>query len=171
MVHRFGGRPVLAAATALALVAITPFYDLLWRGPLLPFATGVALTPLVAVLVRELLDDRRLRPGAAVALVAALSGYLALHPAILVGAIVFVLPMLVQRWWGAGRQAVRELGVLVAVGVVAAAVSGVLVASVLSTGGNTEKLDRPPSRARPRPSASGWCSGTASTPSSSASRP
>ena len=73
MVHRFGGRPVLAAATALAVVAITPFYDLLWRGPLLPFATGVALTPLVAVLVRELLDDRRLRPGAVVALAAALA--------------------------------------------------------------------------------------------------
>jgi hypothetical protein len=143
MVHRFGGRPVLAAATALAVVAITPFYDLLWRGPLLPFATGVALTPLVAVLVRELLDDRRIRPGAAVALAAALAGYLALHPAILVGAILFVLPVLVQRWWGTGRQAAREFGVLVAVGVVAAAASGVLVAGVLSTGGNTEKLDRP----------------------------
>lgn len=142
MVHRFGGRPVLAAATALAIVAVTPFYDLLWRGPLLPFAVGVALTPLAAVLVRELLDDRRIRPGAAVALGVALAGYLALHPAILIGAIVFVLPMLVQRWWGAGRQAAREFGVLVAVGVAAAGVSAIEVAGALSTGGNTEKLDR-----------------------------
>jgi hypothetical protein len=142
MVHRFGGRPVLAAATALAIVAMTPFYDLLWRGPLLPFAVGVALTPLGAVLARELLDDRRIRPGAAVALGTALAGYLALHPAILIGAIVFALPMLVQRWWGAGTRAARELGVLVAVGVAAAAVSAIEVAGALSTGGNTEKLDR-----------------------------
>jgi hypothetical protein len=143
LVHRCGGRPVLAAATALAIVATTALYDLFWRGPLLPFATGVALTPIAAVLVRELLDDRRLRLGPAVALVGALAGYMCLHPAILIGAVVFVLPMLVQRWWGMGRRALRELGVLVAVGVVAGAVCGVEVAGALSTGGNTEKLDRP----------------------------
>ncbi len=145
MVHRFGGRPVLAAATALAVVAMTGVYDLLWRGPLLPFAVGVALTPLAAVLVREVLDARRPRAalGPAVVLVGALAGYMCLHPAILVGAVVFVLPMLAQRWWGRGRQAARELGVLAAAGVVAAAVCGIEVAGALSTGGNTEKLDRP----------------------------
>jgi hypothetical protein len=143
LVHRFGGRPVLAAAAALAVVAMTPLYDLLWRGPLLPFATGVALTPLAAVLVRELLDDRRLRLGAAVALAGALAGYMCLHPAILIGAVLFVLPMLAQRWWGTGGRALRELGLLVAVGVAAAVVCGIQVAGALSTGGNTEKLDRP----------------------------
>ena len=143
LVHRCGGRPVLAAATALAIVATTALYDLFWRGPLLPFATGVALTPIAAVLVRELLDDRRLRVGPAVALVGALAGYMCLHPAILIGAVVFVLPMLVQRWWGTGHRALRELAVLAAVGVAAAVVCGVQVAGALSTGGNTEKLDRP----------------------------
>jgi hypothetical protein len=148
MVHRFGGRPVLAAATALAAVAITPVYDLLWRGPLLPFATGVVLTPLAAVLVRDLLDARGLRSalGPAAVFIGGLAGYFCVHPAILVGAIVFVLPMLVQRWWGpwrsTARQAARELGVLVAAGLLAAAVCGVQVAGALSTGGNTEKLDR-----------------------------
>ena len=143
LVHRFGGRPVLAAATALAIVATTALYDLLWRGPLLPFATGVALTPVAAVLVRELLDDRRLRLGAAAALVAGVAGYMCLHPSILFGAIVFVLPMLVQRWWGAGRRAVREFGLLVGAGALAAALCAIEVAGALSTGGNTEKLDRP----------------------------
>ena len=76
LVHRFGGRPVLAAATALAIVATTALYDLFWRGPLLPFAAGVALTPIAAVLVRELLDDRRLRLGPAAALAGALAGYM-----------------------------------------------------------------------------------------------
>ncbi|MDT7552139.1 MAG: hypothetical protein QOI16_675 [Pseudonocardiales bacterium] len=144
MVHRFGGRAVLAGASALAVVAITPVYDLLWRGPLLPFATGVALTPLVAVLVRELLDAPGLRAaiGPGVAFVGGLAGYLCVHPAILVGAVVFVLPMLAQRWWGHWRQVPRELGLLVAGGVLAAAVCGIEVAGALSTGGNTEKLDR-----------------------------
>ncbi|HEY0816864.1 MAG TPA: DUF6541 family protein [Pseudonocardia sp.] len=148
MVHRFGGRPVLAAATALAVVAITPVYDLLWRGPLLPFATGVVLTPLAAVLTKELLDAPGLRAalGPAAAFVGGLAGYFCVHPAILVGAVVFVLPMLLQRWWGpwrsAPRRAAREFGVLVAAGLVAAAVCGVQVAGALSTGGNTEKLDR-----------------------------
>lgn len=144
MVHRFGGRPVLAAATALAAVAITPVYDLLWRGPLLPFATGVVLTPLAAVMVRELLDAPGLRAalGPAAVFVGGLAGYFCVHPAILVGAVVFVLPMLVQRWWGHWLQAAREFGVLVVAGLLAAAVSGVQVAGALSTGGNTEKLDR-----------------------------
>jgi hypothetical protein len=144
MVHRFGGRAVLAAATALAAVAMTGVYDLLWRGPLLPFAAGVALTPLAAVLVRDLLDAQgpRAALGPAAAFVGGLAGYMCLHPAILFGAVVFVLPMLAQRWWGRWRQAVRELGVLVAAGVLAAAVCAMEVAGALSTGGNTEKLDR-----------------------------
>lgn len=145
VVHRCGGRPVLAAGTALAAVATTAVYDLLWRGPLLPFATGVALTPLVAVLVRDLLDApgprAALRPAAV--FVAAMAGYLCLHPAILVGAVVFVAPMLAGRWWSRPREAAREIGVLVGLGLLALAVGGVEVAGALSTGGNTEKLDRP----------------------------
>ena len=67
----------------------------------------------------------------------------------------FVLPMLRAALVGRGRQAARELGVLVAAGVVAAAVCGIQVAGALSTGGNTEKLDRPAeSGRRRRPSAS-----------------
>ncbi len=144
MVHRFGGRAVLAAATALAAVAMTGVYDLLWRGPLLPFAAGVALTPLAAVLVRDLLDAQgpRAALGPAAAFVAGLAGYMCLHPSILIGAVVFVLPMLAQRWWGRGRNAARELGVLVGAGALAAAVCFVEVAGALSTGGNTEKLNR-----------------------------
>ena len=39
-----------------AAVSITSFYDMLWRGPLLPYATGVVLLPLVVVLLVDLLD-------------------------------------------------------------------------------------------------------------------
>ena len=33
LVHRFGGRAVLAVAAAACSVAVTSFYDMLWRGP------------------------------------------------------------------------------------------------------------------------------------------
>ncbi len=36
LVHRFGGRAVLAVAAAGCSIAVTSFYDMLWRGPLLP---------------------------------------------------------------------------------------------------------------------------------------
>ena len=124
-------------------------YDLLWRGPILPFAAGVALTPVAAVLVRDLLDDRRLRLGAAVALVAGVAEYMCLHPSILFGAIVFVLPMLVQRWWGAGRRALREFGLLVGAGALAAAVCAIEVAGALHGGQHREA--RPACRIRDRP--------------------
>jgi hypothetical protein len=63
MVRRFGGRPLLAAATALAAVSITAIYDMLWRGPLLPFATGVALTPVIVVVLVVVLVAPGLRAG------------------------------------------------------------------------------------------------------------
>ena len=60
LVRRCGGRAPLAVIAAGCAVAATPFYDMLWRGPLLPFATGVALMPLATVLMLDLLDARGL---------------------------------------------------------------------------------------------------------------
>lgn len=145
LVRRFGGRPVLAAAAALAAAAMTSLYDLLWHGPVLPFAAGVVVTTVPVVLLRDLLDapDVRaaLRPGAVFA--AALAGLTCLHPSILFSAAVMAAPALAQRWWGTPRRIGRELLLLAAAGGAGALLASQELAGALSTGGNFEHIDRP----------------------------
>lgn len=145
MVRRFGGRPLLAAATALASVSITSIYDNLWRGPLLPFATGVALTPLLLVLVLDVLDARDLRSTVRPALLfaAGLAALLCLHPAILIGAVLFSIPALVQRWWTRPSAIPREVAVLVVPGILAAAVCFLQLAGTLSSGASITTVTWP----------------------------
>jgi hypothetical protein len=121
LVHRFGGRAVLAVGAAGCSIAVTSFYDMLWRGPLLPFVTGAVLMPLAAVLLVDLLDTigwRRIGRGLLFGL--GLLGMIALNPAILFSAAVFVLPAVVQRWAGAPRLLLREPFVVLAAGAGAA---------------------------------------------------
>lgn len=147
LVRRFGGRPVLAAASALAAAAMTSLYDLLWHGPVLPFAAGVVLVPVAVVLLRDLLDaataDVRaaLRSGAVFAV--GLAGLICLHPSMLFSAVVMAVPAVVQRWSAAPRRIGRELLALAVAGVAGAAVSAQELAGALTTGGNYEHLDRP----------------------------
>ena len=145
MVRRFGGRPLLAGATALAAVSITSIYDNLWRGPLLPFATGVALTPLLLVLVLDVLDAGDLRATVRPALLfaAGLAALLCLHPAILIGAVLFTVPALVQRWWTRPAAAPREIAVLVVPGILAALVCGLQLAGTLSSGASITTVTWP----------------------------
>lgn len=147
LVRRFGGRPVLAAASGLAASAMTSLYDLLWHGPVLPFAAGVVLVPVAVVLLRDLLDAAPgparsvLRPGAVFA--AGLAGLICLHPSMLFSAMVMAVPAVAQRWWTAPQRIGRELAVLAAAGVAGAVLSAQELAGALSTGGNYEHLDRP----------------------------
>ncbi len=152
MVRRFGGRPLLAGATALAAVSVTSIYDMLWRGPLLPFATGVALTPVLLILVLDVLDApglrAALRPAALFA--TGLAALLCLHPAILVGAVLFSLPALVQRWWGRPRAVLREGALLVVPGIVAAAACALQVAGTLSSGSSITTVTWPAVKTMPQ---------------------
>ena len=113
LVHRFGGGAVLAVAAAACSVAVTSFYDMLWRGPLLPFATGVALLPLAAVLLADLLDATGGGPGprAGLLFAAALVGLISLNPAVLFSAVLFALPSraAVDRPTAAGCARSRSL--------------------------------------------------------------
>jgi hypothetical protein len=145
LVRRFGGRPIVAAAAALAVVAVSSVYDLLWRGPLLPFATGVALTPVLVVLVVDMLDARTLRSAVRPALLFALgmAGLLCLHPAILIGAVLFTVPALLQRWWSAPGRAPREIGLLLVAGVLAALGCAAQLAGTLSSAGNLAAISWP----------------------------
>lgn len=122
LVHRLRGRAVLAVAAAACSVSITSFYDMLWRGPLLPFVTGAVLMPLVTVLVLDLLDAgtgrSRWVPGLLFA--SGLVGLICLNPATLFSAVLFVVPALGQRWASRPRLLRREPLVILAAGVVAA---------------------------------------------------
>ncbi len=121
LVHRFGGRAVLAVAAAGCSIAVTSFYDMLWRGPLLPFVTGAVLMPLAAVLLVDVLDAQgRRRIGRGLLFGLALLGMIALNPATLFTAAVFVMPAMVQRWAGRPRLLLREPLIVLAAGAGAA---------------------------------------------------
>jgi hypothetical protein len=121
LVHRFGGRAVLAVASAGCSIAITSFYDMLWRGPLLPFVTGAVLVPLAAVLLVDVLDaGGRRQVGRGLLFGSGLLGMIALNPATLFTAAVFAMPAVVQRWAGRPRLLMREPLVVLAAGAVGA---------------------------------------------------
>lgn len=145
MIRRCGGSPFLAGSAALIAAATSSFYDLLWRGPLLPFATGVALIPLAVVLLSDALDARgvhaRLAPTLLLALGAA--GLLCIHPAVLISAVLFALPFLVQRWWSRPREILVELAGLVVAGVAAAAMAAFEIAGALTSASSLDTVTWP----------------------------
>ncbi|KDN16711.1 DUF6541 family protein [Amycolatopsis rifamycinica] len=108
LVREFRGRAVLAGAVALTAVApVMGGYESMSRGPLLPFALGVALTPLAAVALRRYLE--RVAPDTGLVLVLAAVGLLCVHSSTLFGGILFAGPMLVQRWLGNRRRLGRDV--------------------------------------------------------------
>ncbi|MEU0536953.1 DUF6541 family protein [Amycolatopsis tolypomycina] len=117
LVREFRGRAVLAGAAALtAVAAVTGVYESMARGPLLPFALGVALTPLAAVALRRYLE--RAAPDTGLVLVLAAVGLLCIHSSTLFGGILFAGPLLVQRWLTGWRRIGRDLLALLPIAVV-----------------------------------------------------
>jgi len=112
LVRMFGGRVALAASVPLVLASFSAFpYDLLSRGPLLPYGTGVAMVPAFVVL----LDQTLMRRRAPVVVVTAMSaaGLLAVHPGTAVTAAIFAGALLVHRWRRAQPEVKRaEVGTL-----------------------------------------------------------
>lgn len=122
LVHRYRGGPVLAVAAAAASVAVGAFYDMLERGPLFPFVTGVVLLPLAVVLLADLLDAHAGAPRRVAAAVFAvgLAGLVCLNPAMLFSAVLLALPAVLQRWLGWPRVVPRELLLVLGAGLLAA---------------------------------------------------
>lgn len=97
LVRWFRGRAVLAGAVALVCVApVTLLYEALNFGPLLTFLLGIALTPLIAVVLDAYL--RRPAFDTGFLLVAAAIGLLTIHSSTLFGGLLFALPLLVREW-------------------------------------------------------------------------
>ena len=117
LVRAFHGRVALAVFAALVSPMATAVpYDLLWRGPLFPFVTGVVLVLGVLVALRWYLD--RPSAGRAIPVVLGSAGLLGLHPSMLFTAALAALPMLAQRWWSRPRRIGPELLALAAPAVV-----------------------------------------------------
>ncbi|VVJ23714.1 Uncharacterised protein [Amycolatopsis camponoti] len=117
LVREFRGRAVLAGAVALTAVApVMGVYESMDRGPLLPFALGVTLTPLAAVALRRYLE--RVAPDTGFVLLLAAVGLLCIHSSTLFGGILFAGPMLVQRWLEDWRRTARDLLALLPIAVV-----------------------------------------------------
>lgn len=100
LVRQYGGGVGLATSAPILLASFSAFpNDLLDWGPLLPYATGLALVPAFLVLVTDLIRDR----SPAVFLLVALGaiGLLGVHPGAAFTALVFALALVAFRW---GRQ-------------------------------------------------------------------
>lgn len=145
LVRRLGGSAVHAAGTALAAVAVSAVYDMLWRGPLLPYATGVALTPVFVLMLIDFLDARgaRDRSGTGLLLALATAGLICLHPSMLFGAAVFAVAYLGRRWWRRPAALRREPLLLVGVGLTALALSFMQVGGSLYSAASFPPVDWP----------------------------
>lgn len=120
LLHRFGARAALAAATAVLSAAASALpYDLILRGPLTPYATGVMLVPAFLVLLHLALgtEPRWRCPNAALLTGAAGAALMGIHPSTAIIAVVFALAMLAQRWLTAPRRVPGDAVVLVLAGV------------------------------------------------------
>jgi hypothetical protein len=103
MVRHFRGRVALAVFAALVSSMATAVpYDLVWRGPLLPFATGLVLVLGIPVALRTYLDQPSVLLAAPLVLSGA--GVVGLHSSMLFTAALFTLPLLAQRWWRSPRR-------------------------------------------------------------------
>lgn len=145
LVRRLGGSVVHAAGTALAAVAVSAVYDMLWRGPLLPYATGAVLTPAFVILIVEYLDadGARDRWGKGVLLGLATAGLLCLHPSMLFGAAVFATGYLLWRWARRPVALRREPLLLAAAGAFGLALSFLQIRGSLYSAASFPPVDWP----------------------------
>ena len=130
LVRTVRGRAVLAGAVALTAVApVMGVYESMDRGPLLPFALGVTLTPLAAVALRRYLE--RVAPDTGFVLVLAAVGLLCIHSSTLFGGILFAGPLLVQRWLERWRRIGRDLTALLPIAVASLVVAWLQLSGAL----------------------------------------
>ncbi|CAN5206291.1 hypothetical protein BH20ACT5_BH20ACT5_12660 [soil metagenome] len=136
------GRVALAATVPLLLPAFTGFsYDLLWRGPLLPYAAGLAAVPAFLLLFTDTVAQRR--PTLIVVTGVAAVGLLGLHPGAAMTAAILALPLLAFRWLHRPARAPGEAATTVAVAILAGVVGLQFVQGALSGGGTGAEIDIP----------------------------
>jgi hypothetical protein len=142
LLHRLGAPLAVVAVTPVLLAGFASFpYDILWRGPLLPYAAGVAVIPACLLLLDVLLG----RPSPVLVLLFGLgaAGLLGLHPSDALSAALFGLVYLGVRWWRSVRTAPRDLAAVGAAGVVALIAALPAVGGAITTGSLGPEVDWP----------------------------
>ena len=133
LLRDLGAPLAVAAATPVLLAGFAGFpYDVIWRGPLLPYATGLAVTPAFLVLVRTAARERSL----ASVLLAALGGaaLFGLQPSTALSAAVLAGLMVGQGWWSHRGIDVREAAALALAGALAIAAAAPAVLGSVRAG-------------------------------------
>ena len=133
---------VVSASTPVLLAGFGMFpYDVLSRGPLLPYSMGVALIPAFFVVLLEALRRRSLAGAVGTGLAAA--ALLGVQTSAALSAALIAVPLLVQRWAPKGRQVWRDLRGLAGVGVVAVAVGWAYALGALSMSAGGPRVNWP----------------------------
>ncbi|WP_156382889.1 DUF6541 family protein [Sanguibacter sp. Leaf3] len=135
LVLRVTRNPVAAGASAILVTMPSALvFDTLWRGPLIPFAVGLAMVPALVLLFDRTLTLRS--TGLVVATGLAAGGVVGVHPSGVYTAFIFLVPWILQRWMTHRRLVVGDLLTIVATGFVAALVAApsLLTAISASTG-------------------------------------
>lgn len=112
------GRVAACAVVPLLLASFSGFpIDVLWRGPLLPYAAGLALIPAFLLVFSDSLEARR--PTFLVVTAISAAGLVGLQPATALTAGVFAVSLLVARWLRRPARIRGDLGILLAMSVLA----------------------------------------------------
>ena len=122
LLHRFRARAALAASAALLSGAASAIpYDLIQRGPLITYATGVVLVPAFLVMLHRAVADRSV--PAAVLAAASAAALQVIHPGSAIVAAIFAAFLVAERWLLDRRVILRDAAMLAITGAIAALLS------------------------------------------------
>lgn len=139
LVRSFGGRVTTACYTALIAVAGTAgVYENMFRGPLLPYMSGLILIPVALVALHRYLERPDFDTGAMFVMAAV--GLLLVHSSTLFGGSILALPYLVQRWWGNRARIWPDVRRIVVVGVCAGIVTAPALLGALGSASATPSV-------------------------------
>lgn len=96
LVRMWSGSAPLAITTCLILPWASAPYDNLWRGPLVPYAYGLALLAPMCVLMLKQYVDRNVAGAAVIGISAA--ALVSVHPTMAIMAVLFMLALTTHRW-------------------------------------------------------------------------
>jgi hypothetical protein len=142
LLHRFGAPLAVTALTPVLLAGFASFpYDVLWRGPLLPYAAGVAVIPALILLLDLTLEQRR--PAVTLLFGLGTAGLLGVHPSTALSGALFVGVYLLVRWVRSFRTLPKDVVVLAGGGVAGLVLAAPGVLGAVSTNSQGAVVDWP----------------------------